>query len=104
MGFIQWSYFLLFVSPAKKAAVPEPTTTPETKAKRHWELWSCEDKDTFFEGLCEVSSSYSSANITAGILITLWVVPYLLYHHVWENPSEYKGLSKYHTISHNAMQ
>ena len=60
MGFIyivQWSYFLLFLSPAKKAAVPEPTTTPETKAKRHWELWSCEDKDTFFEGLCEVSTT-----------------------------------------------
>lgn len=30
------------------------TTTPETKGKRQWELWSVEDKDSFFEGLCEV--------------------------------------------------
>lgn len=30
------------------------TTTPETKSKRQWELWSVEDKDSFFEGLCEV--------------------------------------------------
>ena len=45
----------IFCSAAKKANLPETTTTPETKVKRHWELWSCEDKDSFFEGLCEVS-------------------------------------------------
>ena len=34
------------------------TTTPETKGKRQWEQWSVEDKDSFFEGLCEVGLKY----------------------------------------------
>ena len=33
------------------------TSTPEGKTRRHWELWSAEDKDTFFEALSEVSAT-----------------------------------------------
>lgn len=29
-------------------------STPETKTKRQWELWSSDDKDAFFEALFEV--------------------------------------------------
>ncbi|XP_045205619.2 protein cramped-like [Mercenaria mercenaria] len=51
-------------SPVKKgkkvAAVPPVTTTPETKGKRQWELWSVEDKDSFFEGLCEYGKDFES--------------------------------------------
>lgn len=32
------------------------TSTPEGKPRRHWELWSAEDKDTFFEALSEVGA------------------------------------------------
>ncbi|XP_060585958.1 protein cramped-like [Ruditapes philippinarum] len=51
-------------SPVKKgkkvAATPPVTTTPETKGKRQWELWSVEDKDSFFEGLCEFGKDFES--------------------------------------------
>lgn len=41
--------FILFFS-----AKETKTSTPETKQKRQWELWSVDDKDAFFEGLFEV--------------------------------------------------
>lgn len=51
-------------SPVKKgrksANVPIVSTTPETKGKRQWELWSVEDKDSFFEGLCEYGKDFES--------------------------------------------
>jgi len=45
---------MLFTAVKKAAASESAATTPETKSKRQWELWSVEDKDSFFEGLCEV--------------------------------------------------
>lgn len=51
-------------SPAKKgkktATTPSVSNTPETKGKRQWELWSVEDKDSFFEGLCEFGKDFES--------------------------------------------
>lgn len=35
-------------------------STPETKTKRQWELWSSDDKDAFFEALFEVCIPKSS--------------------------------------------
>lgn len=46
--------------PGKKQSVPAVVTTPETKGKRQWELWSVEDKDSFFEGLCEYGKDFES--------------------------------------------
>ena len=39
---------------SEKEPKQNTTGTPETKTKRNWELWSSEDKDTFFEGVFEV--------------------------------------------------
>ncbi|XP_052795313.1 protein cramped-like [Mya arenaria] len=53
-------------SPVKKvgrklaATSDSVSTTPETKSKRQWELWSVEDKDSFFEGLCEYGKDFES--------------------------------------------
>lgn len=51
-------------SPPKKGKKTAPTSsvsnTPETKSKRQWELWSVEDKDSFFEGLCEYGKDFES--------------------------------------------
>ena len=56
--------FLLLVSTAKyincfvkfivAKAQPKISTPETTKSRRTWESWSCEDKDTFFEGLYQV--------------------------------------------------
>ncbi|KAK3606408.1 hypothetical protein CHS0354_042058 [Potamilus streckersoni] len=54
-------------SPVKKsgkASNPKSSagvvTTPETKQKRQWELWSVEDKNTFFEGLMEYGKDFDA--------------------------------------------
>ncbi|KAH3835018.1 protein cramped-like [Dreissena polymorpha] len=52
------------VKKGKKAATSgdcvSHSGTPETKGKRQWELWSQEDKDSFFEGLCEYGKDFES--------------------------------------------
>ncbi|KAL4230471.1 Crm [Mactra antiquata] len=48
------------VKKGKKVNVQPVVTTPETKGKRQWELWSVEDKDSFFEGLCEYGKDFES--------------------------------------------
>ncbi|WAQ98985.1 CRML-like protein [Mya arenaria] len=58
-------------SPVKKvgrklaATSDSVSTTPETKSKRQWELWSVEDKDSFFEGLCECRKKSMAMPLTA---------------------------------------
>ncbi|ESO99097.1 hypothetical protein LOTGIDRAFT_238908 [Lottia gigantea] len=51
-------------SPVKKQSVAtakEPkATTPSTKTKRAWELWSIEDKNVFFEALFEYGKDFDA--------------------------------------------
>ncbi|KAL3878577.1 hypothetical protein ACJMK2_030914 [Sinanodonta woodiana] len=52
-------------SPVKKSGKVSKSsagavTTPETKQKRQWELWSVEDKNTFFEGLMEYGKDFDA--------------------------------------------
>lgn len=54
-------FHVLFSAP-KEAKI----STPETKTKRQWELWSSDDKDAFFEALFEVcipNSSHTDAKL-----------------------------------------
>ncbi|KAJ8321235.1 hypothetical protein KUTeg_001211 [Tegillarca granosa] len=48
-------------SPVKKAALLKLNqSTPETKTKRQWGLWSLKDKDAFFEGLFEFGKDFDA--------------------------------------------
>lgn len=47
---------MVFFSAPKETKI----STPETKTKRQWELWSSDDKDAFFEALFEVCIPNSS--------------------------------------------
>ncbi|XP_014680951.1 PREDICTED: protein cramped-like [Priapulus caudatus] len=50
--------------PAKKStktsSQPVPTGTPEVKARRSWELWTSDDKNTFFEALYEHGKDFDA--------------------------------------------
>ncbi|GFX63611.1 uncharacterized protein TNCV_2005401 [Trichonephila clavipes] len=46
-------------STAKKPVAAKPAApSVASKTRRPWELWSVEDKNVFFEALCEVSENF----------------------------------------------
>lgn len=45
------------------------------KVRRQWESWSTEDKNTFFEGLYEVSCSYENQDPQAVVLLSSHSLP-----------------------------
>ena len=57
------------------------TSTPEGKTRRHWELWSAEDKDTFFEALSEVSATpyivVLLLSLSSGMMLAMVTVIFL---------------------------
>ncbi|XP_041357161.1 protein cramped-like isoform X2 [Gigantopelta aegis] len=50
------------LSPVKKVphAVEGKSSTPETKTKRNWDLWTDYDKKNFFEGVCEHGKDFEA--------------------------------------------
>ncbi|KAF8790641.1 protein cramped-like [Argiope bruennichi] len=44
----------------KSVSVKQPEPSVESKTRRPWELWSVEDKNAFFEALCEYGKDFES--------------------------------------------
>ncbi|XP_021363017.1 protein cramped-like isoform X2 [Mizuhopecten yessoensis] len=91
-------------SPAKKTVKEIKSSTPETKTKRQWELWSTEDKATFFEGLYEHGKDFDAIqNVIAQKCKKKGVAPQLIknkdqvrhfYYRTWHKISKFVDIDK----------
>ncbi|XP_060063402.1 protein cramped-like [Ylistrum balloti] len=91
-------------SPVKKSVKEIKSSTPETKTKRQWELWSTEDKATFFEGLYEHGKDFDAIqNVIAQKCKKKGVAPQLIknkdqvrhfYYRTWHKISKFVDIDK----------
>lgn len=91
-------------SPVKKTVKVIKSATPETKTKRQWELWSTEDKATFFEGLYEHGKDFDAIqNVIAQKCKKKGVAPQLIknkdqvrhfYYRTWHKISKFVDIDK----------
>ncbi|XP_033742781.1 protein cramped-like isoform X2 [Pecten maximus] len=91
-------------SPVKKTVKEVKSSTPETKTKRQWELWSTEDKATFFEGLYEHGKDFDAIqNVIAQKCKKKGVAPQLIknkdqvrhfYYRTWHKISKFVDIDK----------
>uniref|UniRef100_K1QWZ4 Protein cramped-like protein n=1 Tax=Magallana gigas TaxID=29159 RepID=K1QWZ4_MAGGI len=87
-------------SPVKKQTPKETKiSTPETKTKRQWELWSSDDKDAFFEALFEHGKDFDAIqnwiatkcrrkNVNPGLIKNKDQVRHL-YYRTWHKISKF---------------